>query len=199
MEEVFFNILFFYYLKPTLEHNISINQFLSKPIIITHLNLISSSYCLSQLTIPQLPIPVQQSQWHKAKVAYLGNSITNKRKIGTKKLYWEHLQDMFDIESFVYGQSVHTWKDFMKQAEELKNANITDLSAIFIFAGTNDYNANLEIGTLYNESLRVTNHNGEQVERKYRESNYDDKTFYGRINNVLLYLKRISLHSKSSL
>ena len=130
-----------------------------------------------------------QSQWHKAKVAYLGDSITDKGKVGTKRLYWEYLEDYFQIESFVFGRNGHTWKDLMGQAEGLKQANISDLSAIVIFAGTNDYNANIPLGTLFSETTRVTNYNGQEVDRKYRETAYDLKTYYGRINKVISYLK----------
>jgi len=152
--------------------------------------LLSLGGCTQSVTSSNLPSNLRQTQWHKAKVAYLGDSITDKRRIGTKKVYWEYLEDYLGIQSYVFAKGGHTWKDIMVQAQELKDLGIDDLSAIIIFAGTNDYNSNTEMGTLYTESLQLTNHNGQQVQRKYRESSYDKNTFYGRINSVLSFLKQ---------
>lgn len=127
--------------------------------------------------------------WLKAKVAYLGDSITDKNRVGTKKVYWEFLQEWLGIESHVFAKSGHTWRDLVKQAEDLKNSNIEDLDAIIIFAGTNDYNSNTKMGSLYTETIQSTNHNGNQLNRKFRENSTDLNTFYGRINTVLTYLK----------
>ena len=143
----------------------------------------------TQTTSKSIDRSANQTQWHKAKVAYLGDSITDKRRIGTKKVYWEYLQDIFQIESYVFAKSGHTWRDLLTQAEELKNTHIHDLSAIIIFAGTNDYNSNTKMGSLYTELVKTTNHNGQQVERKFRDTSYDLSTYYGRINSVISYLK----------
>ena len=38
---------------------------------------------------------VMESQWKGKRVAFLGDSITDKKRIGTTKCYWEYLAEMF--------------------------------------------------------------------------------------------------------
>lgn len=128
------------------------------------------------------------SQWNEKRVAYLGDSMTQKPKDGSS-VYWEYLTELLGIEPFVYGISGHQWDDIFDQAVKLKNERETNIDAIFIFAGTNDYNHNIPLGEFYNETMKETNHNGKVVMRKYRVPIYDDTTFCGRINKVMSYLK----------
>ena len=128
------------------------------------------------------------SQWNEKRVAYLGDSMTQKPKDGSS-VYWEYLTELLGIEPFVYGISGHQWDDIFDQAVKLKNEREMNIDAIFIFAGTNDYNHNIPLGEFYNETMKETNHNGKVVMRKYRVPIYDDTTFCGRINKVMSYLK----------
>lgn len=129
------------------------------------------------------------THWKGKKVAFLGDSMTDKKRIGTNYIYWEYLRDMLSIEPFVYGVNGHQWSGIYQQAEQLKNADIRDLHAIFIFAGTNDYMANVPLGNFYEEDLKETNYNGSKVERIFRQKLLLDNTFCGRINRVLGFLK----------
>jgi lysophospholipase L1-like esterase len=128
------------------------------------------------------------SQWNGKRVAYLGDSMTQKPRDGSA-VYWEYLDTLLGIEPFVYGISGHQWDDIYDQAVKLKNERNTDVDAIFIFAGTNDYNNNVPLGDFFTETTKQTNHDGERVTRKYRSRIYDDSTFCGRINNVMAFLK----------
>ncbi|HYQ57108.1 MAG TPA: SGNH/GDSL hydrolase family protein [Draconibacterium sp.] len=136
-------------------------------------------------------INVQDSQWKSKKVAFLGDSMTQKwqRENTPRTVYWEYLTEMMGIEPFVYGISGHQWTGIYGQALKLKKEHETDVDAILIFAGTNDYNHNVPIGDFYNESAKETNFNGTNVIRKFRTPDLNDSTFCGRINKVMAYLK----------
>ncbi len=128
------------------------------------------------------------SQWNGKRVAYLGDSMTQKPGDGSS-VYWEYLANLLGIEPFVYGISGHQWNDIYDQAVKLNNERSTDIDAIFIFAGTNDYNNSIPLGTFFTETTKQTNHDGQNVIRKYRSRIYNDTTFCGRINKVMSYLK----------
>jgi len=129
-----------------------------------------------------------QSQWSGKKVAFLGDSMTQKRDTSVR-VYWEYLADLMGIEPFVYGISGNQWDGIHKQAQKLKLEKGNDIDAILIFAGTNDYNHNTPLGNFYKETARETNFNGTVVTRKYRTLEEDDTTFCGRINKVMAFLK----------
>jgi lysophospholipase L1-like esterase len=129
------------------------------------------------------------SQWQGKRVAYLGDSMTDKRRVGTSCVYWEYLSELLGVEPFVYGISGNMWNGIYKQVEKLQQEHGKGVDAIFIFAGTNDYNHNTPLGNFFTETTKQTNYNGTLVTRKYRTLVMDDSTFCGRINKVMLYLK----------
>lgn len=129
------------------------------------------------------------SQWQGKRVAFLGDSMTDKRRVGTTYVYWEYLNELLGIESFVYGISGNQWNHIYKQAEKLQAEKATNLDAILIFAGTNDYMHGTPIGEFFTETTKQTNFNGKEVTRKYRTPILNDSTFCGRINKAMSYLK----------
>ncbi len=131
----------------------------------------------------------KHSQWSGKKIAFLGDSMTQKRDSSTK-VYWEYLADLMEIEPIVYGISGNQWDGIYKQAQKLKQEHGTDIDAILIFAGTNDYNHNTPLGNFYSETAKETNFNGTIVTRKYRTLIDDNSTFCGRINKVMAFLKQ---------
>lgn len=128
------------------------------------------------------------TQWAGKKVAFLGDSMTDKRRVGTTCVYWEYLEELLGIHPSVYGISGNQWNDIYKQAVKLyREKNPVD--AILIFAGTNDYNHGVPVGRFYEETSKETNFNGQTVTRKYRIPILDDTTFCGRINKAMQFLK----------
>lgn len=127
-------------------------------------------------------------QWNGKRVAYLGDSMTQKRDAGNY-VYWEYLSEWMGITPFVYGISGKQWDGIYIQAQKLKQEKGNEVDAIFIFAGTNDYNHSIPMGAFYNETTKETNHNGKTVMRKYHSLIENDTTFCGRINKVMAYLK----------
>ena len=129
------------------------------------------------------------SQWQGKRVAFLGDSMTDPHRVGTTCVYWEYLGELLGIQPFVYGINGHQWDGIYGQAVKLNEEKGTNVDAILIFAGTNDYNQGIPIGKFFSESTKLTNVNGNQVTRKYRTPILNDSTFCGRINKVMSYLK----------
>ena len=143
--------------------------------------------------VPKITITAAEktlnSQWQGKRVAFLGDSMTDKRRIGTTYVYWEYLNELLGIESFVYGVSGNQWNHIYKQAEKLQAEKGTNIDAIIIFAGTNDYMHGTPIGKFFGETIKQTNSNGKEVTRKYRTPILNDSSFCGRINKAMSYLK----------
>ena len=129
--------------------------------------------------------------WAGAKVAYLGDSITDAGVLKEDTHYWGFLQEWLDIEPLVYGRSGHQWHQIAGQADKLKTEHGDDFDAIMIFVGTNDYNAGVPIGEWFTEETVMVNANGREVERVRRSPVMDQKTYRGKINHVLDKLKRM--------
>ena len=134
--------------------------------------------------------PLPDNQWKGKKVAYLGDSITDKVHVGTAKNYWQFLDEMLGTEAWVYGINGHTWDGVLGQAQKLKAEKGDSTDAILVFAGTNDYMGGLPLGEWYTETnATVTVWDAKVETRKRRVLNMDGGTFRGRINRVMAYLK----------
>ena len=130
------------------------------------------------------------SQWKGKKVAFLGDSITDKKRIRTKKCYWEFLSELLGLEAFSYGINGNQMNGLLNQAKQLFEEHGDDIDAIFVFAGTNDYNAGIPIGEWFEETKRnAPMPDNSTEERTYRETVMDETTFRGRINILMDYLK----------
>lgn len=159
--------------------------------LLSALLLSADVYPLSiyNLETVQSVAPVE-SQWKGKRVAFLGDSITDKKRVGTTKCYWEYLSELLGLQPLVYGINGNQWNGVLKQAEKLLEEQGDSIDAILIFAGTNDYNAGIPIGEWYVESEVETEVAGPQMEkRKHREPVMSNDTFKGRINKVMDYLK----------
>ena len=135
--------------------------------------------------------PLIRSQWEGARVAFLGDSITDASQIGTTNdVYWNNLKDILGIEAYVYGVGGHKMDNIVGQAERLESEHGQDVDAIIIFVGTNDFFANVPVGEWYAFSTTDVEVSGPAVQqRRYRELIYDNSTFKGRTNIVMRWLK----------
>ena len=131
-----------------------------------------------------------QTQWKGKKVAFLGDSITDKSHVGTTKNYWQYLEDMLGLEALVYGLNGHNWIGVLEQAQKLKEEKGDQVDAIIIFAGTNDYNEGIPLGDWFRtEKTSVEVAGPSQEIRLKRIPQTNDTNFRGRINKVMAYLK----------
>lgn len=129
--------------------------------------------------------------WQGKRVAFLGDSITDKVHVGTAKNYWQYLEELLGLTPLVYGINGNQWNGILKQAQRLKEEVGDGVDAILVFAGTNDYNAGIPLGKWYDYSYQDTTVKGGGREgRKKRTASQDPDTFRGRINLALDYLKR---------
>lgn len=130
------------------------------------------------------------NQWKGKKVAFLGDSITDKRHIGTTKCYWEYLAEMLGIEAYSYGINGNRMDGLLAQAQRLLDERGQDIDAIIIFAGTNDYNGSVPLGEWYDEAKRdAPLPHGATEGRTYRYPSMNQDTFRGRINRLMNFLK----------
>jgi lysophospholipase L1-like esterase len=128
--------------------------------------------------------------WKGKKVAFLGDSISDKRHVGTTRCYWEYLAEWLGLEPFVYAINGNQMNGVLKQAQQLLAERGDDIDAIIIFAGTNDYNAGVPVGDWFTLEERETMVKGGAVEvRPHRIPVLEDTTFKGRMNLVLDFLK----------
>lgn len=131
-----------------------------------------------------------KSQWAGKKVAFLGDSMTDKRRVGTTCVYWEYLTELLGIQPDVYGIGGNQWNGIYLQAVKLHESREQDVDAILIFAGANDYMQSTPMGHFYSETVEKTNYNGQEVTRKRCIPIINDSTFCGRINKTMSYLKK---------
>ncbi len=133
--------------------------------------------------------------WMQKRVAYFGDSITDPRNSGSKKKYWNYLQEWLNITPYVYAVSGRQWNDIPRQADKLKEEHGDSVDAIMIFIGTNDYNNGVPIGEWYTEKdEKVMYGHGQPkklVDRKRRYMNMDANTYRGRINIAIDKVKRM--------
>ena len=135
-------------------------------------------------------VEAERNQWKGKKVAFLGDSITDKARIGTTKCYWEYLEEMLGIEAISYAINGNQMDGLLKQAEFLLKERGQDIDAIMIFAGTNDYNSSIPLGNWFHEEIRNAPVAGGKTEaRTYRSIEMTSKTFRGRINQLMDFLK----------
>ena len=123
----------------------------------------------------------------RRRIAFLGDSITDKRHVGCTKNYWGFLEDSLGIEPLVYGINGHQMKGVLGQAQRLAEDTKGEVDGIVVFAGTNDFNGSVPLGEWYALSEETVNRNGQPTTLKKRTFVEDD-TFRGRINRVMAYL-----------
>ena len=133
--------------------------------------------------------------WMQKRVAYFGDSITDPRNSGSKKKYWNYLQDWLGISPYVYAVSGRQWDDIPCQADKLQTEHGDSIDAILIFIGTNDYNNGVPIGEWYEvKDEQVMYGHGQpkkMTARKRRYMSMDKNTYRGRINIALDKVKRM--------
>ena len=130
--------------------------------------------------------PKIESQWKGKKVAFLGDSITDPRLAGK---YWNQLPALLGIDAYVYARSGLRMDGMLTQAERLLLDLHWYVDAIFVLAGTNDYNGNVPRGEWYEVADEETPRTTGTVTLPRRRFVMDPATFRGRLNRLLSYLK----------
>ena len=129
------------------------------------------------------------AQWQGKRCAFLGDSMTDPNNRAANYHYYDYLRDSLGIEPRVYARSGHQWHQILEKAKLMQQTDSTTIDAIFIWAGTNDYNHGIPIGQFFTERDTICNRNGKMVAARHREWCMNDTTFCGRINMCLSWLK----------
>lgn len=145
---------------------------------------------LSGLFVASFLTEASDHPWKGAKVAYLGDSITDPNTLPDDTKYWGFLEEWLGITPYVYGVGGHQWFHIPGQADRLIEERGEDFDAIMIFVGTNDYNSSVPLGEWYSEEMVIVNADGNMVERTRRTPVFGWDTFRARINTVVDALKR---------
>lgn len=146
--------------------------------------VVASSLCVS--AAPAKKEAAQKESPAKKSVLVLGDSISDKRHIGCQKNYWGFLADRYGFTPYVCAVNGHQMINIPIQAGNFAYANPkVKPDVVIIFAGSNDYNANVPLGEWYTFTNEVVNVDGSMVERKRRKFVFDDKTFRGRVNRAV--------------
>ena len=130
-----------------------------------------------------------QNQWTGKHVAFLGDSITDKCHVGTEKNYWQFLAEDPGLVPLVYGINGQTWADLPAQTAKCASDRGTDVDAIVIFMGTNDYNGSVPFGPWWDFQIEEVRDHGLLVRKPRRKPNFDTATFQGRVNKGLACVK----------
>ena len=129
--------------------------------------------------------------WTGKKVAFLGDSITTDRQWTDlhQRIYWQYLAEDLGLEPHPYAVSGYQWDRVYKAAQKLKDEMGGDVDAILILAGTNDYMNGIPLGEWYDEVKEEVRIKGQKLTLPRRHLRKDMKTFRGRINTVMDFLK----------
>lgn len=141
------------------------------------------------VSVPEADI-TRGSQWDGKRVGVLGDSMSDPNIQATSLRFYNYLETLMGIEPKAYAVSGYRWIDLLPLAERMYAEQGDSLDAIFIWCGTNDYNASKPIGEFFEEEYREVNADGVMENRKYRKAVMSDSTFCGSINMLLSYLKK---------
>lgn len=134
--------------------------------------------------------------WFGKRIAYIGDSVTDPNvKQDNMKHYWVLLQEWLQGSALVYGISGHTFENGLGSIDRLYAEHGTNVDAIVVFLGTNDFNAAIPMGDFFQiQNTLVERAKGEErklVERKQRTLVLSRETVKGRINLFLQKLRNL--------
>lgn len=138
-----------------------------------------------------------QHPWQGKRVALLGDSISDPgvAKYWEQKPYWSYLEDWLGMAVYDYAVSGREWNDIPRQVGKLEDEHGTDVDAILILMGTNDYNMGVPTGEWYTETVESVLAGSDMRApatmqfRRRRTLVMDDSTMKGRMNIALKLIK----------
>ncbi|MGN0853770.1 MAG: GDSL-type esterase/lipase family protein [Kiritimatiellia bacterium] len=123
------------------------------------------------------------------RIVFFGDSITDRCHVGCTKNYWGFLGEKYNFEPLVYGINGQQMSHVVAQARKFRQEHPEGADVMFVFAGSNDFNAGVPLGDWYAEGEEVVNKNGVEVKLRRRLPVFDESTFRGRINAAMKFLK----------
>lgn len=162
---------------------------LLKTIICTAIAAVSFSASASDPVTVAAGHATRGSQWEGKRVGVLGDSMSDPRVKVTSLRFYNYLDSLLGTESVPYARNGHQFAQLLQLSEKMAEEEGDNLDAIFIWCGTNDYNASRPIGEFFTEESVEVNADGNHVMRNHRVPVMSDSTFCGSVNLVLSYLK----------
>ena len=135
--------------------------------------------------------------WAGKRVAFIGDSITDPNCYGSNIVkYWDFLKDWLNITPLVYGISGFEWWHAPMLADKLYQEHGTEVDAILVFLGTNDFNSGVPLGQWFREeeaeTMRAKGGETKYLAKRIRRIPLmDESTFCGRINIAMEKLKTL--------
>ena len=152
------------------------------------MNKIRFGACLAAAAVAA--VASAASPWTGKNVVFLGDSITDAAQTNRpQRIYWQYLADDLGIEPHVYAVSGYQWDRVYKAAQKMKDEMGPTADAIIIFAGTKDYMNGIPLGEWYDVAEEEVVLKGKTLKLPRRRFIKDMKTFKGRINTVMDFLK----------
>lgn len=123
--------------------------------------------------------------WRGKRVAFFGDSITDPAHIGCSVNYWGVLEREIGIVPLVYGVNGHQFCNLPGQIEAFAVDHPEGPDAVFVFAGTNDFNSSVPLGEWFAYSDTVVRRSKGDTPVRRREFIFGDATFRGRVNTAM--------------
>jgi len=137
------------------------------------------------------------NDWKNKTVCFLGDSITEAIGVKPEDRYFEIIAREIPLTAAGFGISGNRFDDLMPQVDRMLEKFGKNVDAIFMFAGTNDYNRCIPLGEWYMETVEDvavdTDEDGNPTrmeQRKRRYFNTNPSTVRGSINRLLLYTRQ---------
>lgn len=150
-------------------------------------------FCVIAFSLLSIAVSAQtiDSQWKDCRIAILGDSISDPEngKNNGWRCWWSQMEDILGVKAESYAVNGHQMTGLMGQARKMRDQMGDNLDAIFIFCGTNDFNANVPVGEWFDEEYSKVNKNGGETLLKHRSPIMSNTTFKGRINIIMDWLK----------
>ena len=126
---------------------------------------------------------MMQSGCKGKNICFPGDSITEGvggLKVGER--YFDLLGADIGFNAYGYGVNGARFLGLKRQAEKMHDEHGDDVDAIFLFAGTNDYNSALPLGVWFDETEEIVvaerNEDGTpKIEEKRLKRNFRHKSF----------------------
>lgn len=129
------------------------------------------------------------------RLCFLGDSITD--GAGTTKRYIEYIAEITGAEVHGFGVNGAQTKDVHVQLDRLEKTVGKNFDVLFLFIGTNDFNASTPLGEFFTERSESVPCNSDEngkftsyAIRKKREFVFCEDTFKGRLNTLLDRIKK---------
>ena len=127
--------------------------------------------------------------WRGRRVAFFGDSITDPEHIGCSVNYWGVLERTLGIVPLVYGRNGHQLCDIPGQIDAFAADHPEGADAIFLFAGTNDFNSSVPLGEWFEYSDAIVRRSKGDTPVRRRGFSFDVATVRGRLNIAMRLLQ----------